>query len=43
VRAIIEFADKWLESKKGWKKGDKYYLETYLEGVKSSFLRIAAS
>ena len=34
VSAILEFATKWLESKKGRKKGDKYYLETYLEGVK---------
>ena len=33
VRAILEFAHKWLKSKKGRKKGDKYYLEMYLEGV----------
>ena len=37
VRAILEFANKWLESKKGRKKGDKYYLETYLEGVQILF------
>ena len=37
VRAILEFAKKWLESKKGRKKGDKYYLETYLEGVQILF------
>ena len=36
-RAILEFANKWLKSKKGRKKGDKYYLETYLEGVKILF------
>ena len=29
-RAILEFANKWLKSKKGRKKEDKYYLETYL-------------
>ena len=43
VRAILEFANKWLESKKGRKKGDKYYLETYRVGVQILFLRIAAS
>ena len=37
MRAILEFANKWLESKKGRKKGDKYYLETYLEGVQILF------
>ena len=37
VRAILEFANKWLKSKKGRKKGDKYNLETYLEGVKILF------
>ncbi|RMX40189.1 hypothetical protein pdam_00016649 [Pocillopora damicornis] len=37
VRAILEFANKWLESKKGRKKGDKYFLETYLEGVQILF------
>ena len=36
-RAILEFANNWLKSKKGRKKGDKYYLETYLEGVKILF------
>ena len=33
MRAILEFAHKWLKSEKGRKKGDKYYLEMYLEGV----------
>ena len=37
VCAILEFANKWLESKKGRKKGDKYFLETYLEGVQILF------
>ena len=36
-RAILEFANKWLKNKKGRKKGNKYYLETYLEGVKILF------
>lgn len=36
-RAILEFANKWLKNKKGRKKGDKYYLETYLDGVKILF------
>ena len=34
IRDILDFANKWLERKKGKKKGDKYYLETYLEEVK---------
>ena len=37
VRTILEFANKWLESKKGRKKGDKYYLETYRVGVQILF------
>ena len=37
MHAILEFANKWLKSKKGRKKGDKYYLETYLMGVQILF------
>ena len=37
IRDILDFANKWLERKKGKKKGDKYYLETYLEEVKILF------
>ena len=32
VRAILDFANKCFKSKKGRKKRDKYYLETYLSG-----------
>ena len=39
VRAILEFANKWLKSNKGKKKGDKYYLEMYLKGVKNLVFR----
>ena len=37
VRAILEFANKWLKSKNGRKKGSKYYLQTYLEDVQVLF------
>ena len=37
IRDILDFANKWLERKKGKKKGDKYYLEMYLEEVKILF------
>lgn len=36
-RVILEFVNKWLKNKKGRKKGDKYYLEIYFEGVKILF------
>lgn len=39
ARSITEgdLTNKWLESKKGEKRGDRYYLETYLEDVKILF------
>ena len=41
VRAILEFANKWLKSKKRRKKEDKYYVPFRV--LKSCFLRIGAS
>ena len=34
IEYILEFSKKWLETKNGRQKGDKYYLEKYLEDVK---------
>ena len=34
IRDILDLSNDWLESKRGKKKGDKYYLETFLEDVK---------
>ena len=37
ITDILDCASKWLENKKGKRKGDKYYLVTYLEDVKLFF------
>ena len=37
IRDIVDFSKRWVESKKEKKKGDKYYMETYLKGVNILF------
>ena len=37
ITDILDCASNWLENKKGKRKGDNYYLETYLEDVKLLF------
>ena len=37
ITDIFDCASNWLENKKGTRKGDKYYQETYLEDVKLLF------
>ena len=42
VRATSEFANNWLEPKKGRKRRDKCSQEMYREGVKILFSEVAA-
>ena len=43
ITDILDCASNWLENKKGTRKGDKYYLETYLEDLNCCFQLIVAS